>query len=83
MARLGRGLPDLPPEILFSDVELRVLTLFAKSQGAPTNLGEAVFLVVRLGGERKRDSPDAEVRWNGYAQLAVKAHFRELEDEYG
>ena len=33
-ARLGRKLPDLPPEILFSDVELRVLALFAKSCGA-------------------------------------------------
>ena len=51
-ARLGRELPDLPPEILFSDVELRVLALFAKScsKDAPKNLGDAVFLVARLGG---------------------------------
>ena len=32
-ARLGRELPDLPPELLFSDVELRVLALFAAQQG--------------------------------------------------
>ena len=48
MARLGRELPDLPPEILFSDVELRVLAIFAKSQDAPKNLAEAV--VANLGG---------------------------------
>ena len=29
MARLGRELLDLPPEILFADVELRVLALIA------------------------------------------------------
>ena len=87
MTRLGRELPGLPSEILFSDVELRVLTLFAKScrMAPPKNLGDAVFLVARLGGyfKRKRDPPGAEVMWNGYAQLAVGAHFRELEDEYG
>ena len=51
-ARLGRKLPDLPPEILFSDVELRVLALFAKSyrKDAPKNLGNAVFLVAHLRG---------------------------------
>ena len=83
MTRLGRKLPDLPPEILFSDVELRVLALFAKScrMVPPKNLGDAVFLVARLGGylKRKRDPP--EVMWNGYAQLAAMAHFREIEDE--
>ena len=51
----------------------------------PKNLGDAVFLVARLGGyfKRKRDPPGAEVMWYGYAQLAANAHFRELEDEYG
>ncbi len=87
MTRLGRELPDLPPEILFSDVELRVLALLAKSwrMAPPKSLGDAVFLVARLGGyfKRKRDPPGAEVMWNGYAQLAAKAHFRELEDEHG
>ncbi len=86
MARLGRELPDLPPEILFSDVELQVLALFAKSRrkDAPKNLGEAVFLVAALGGyiKRKRDPPGAEVMWNGYLQLAAMAFHQELRDEY-
>ena len=64
-----------------------MLALFAKScrTAPPRNLGEAAFLVARLGGyfKRKRDPLGAEVMWNGYAQLAAKAHFRELEDEYG
>ena len=50
--RIRRELPELPPEILFSDIELRVLALFAKSCRAapPKNPGDAVFLVARLGG---------------------------------
>ena len=86
MARLGRELPDLPPEILFADIELRVLALFAKSRrkGTPKNLGEAVSLVAALGGhfKRKRDPPGSQLMWFGYAQLAAMAFFRELEDEY-
>ena len=84
MARLGRELPDLPPEILFSDIELQVLALFAKSQDAPQSLGEAVFLVAALGGhiKRKRDPPGAEVMWFGYLQLVAMAFHQELRDEY-
>ncbi len=86
MARLGRELPDLPPEILFSDVELRVLAIFAKSRRkhAPKSLGEAVSLVAALGGyfKRKRDPPGAEVMWYGYLQLAAMAFHQELQDEY-
>ena len=86
MARLGRELPDLPPEILFSDIELQVLALFAKSRrkDAPQSLGEAVFLVAALGGhiKRKRDPPGAEVMWFGYLQLVAMAFHQELRDEY-
>ena len=84
MARLGRELPDLPPEILFSDVELRVLAIFAKSRRkhAPKSLGEAVSLVAALGGYFKRKPPGAEVMWYGYLQLAAMAFHQELQDEY-
>jgi len=33
---LGRETPDLPPEVLFSDVELRVLRAYAKKTPRPT-----------------------------------------------
>ena len=51
MVRLGRELPDLPAELLFSDIELRVLTVFATSRQRPppARLGAAVELVACLG----------------------------------
>ena len=52
MVRLGREVPELPAELLFSDIELRVLTTFARSRSLtpPRHLGEAVELLARLGG---------------------------------
>ena len=79
-------LTTLPVEILFLDIELRVLALFAKSRrtDAPKSLGEAVFLVVAFGGhiKRQRDPPGSQVKWYGYLQLAVMAFLQELQDEY-
>ena len=50
--RLGREVPELPSELLFSDGELRVLATFARSRELPPpeRLGEAVGLIARLGG---------------------------------
>ena len=52
MVQLGRETPDLPKDLLFSDSELRVLAVFARSRNlpAPPRLGDAVGLVARLGG---------------------------------
>ena len=52
MVRLGREVPELPSELLFSDGELRVLATFARSRKLPPpeRLGDAVGLVARLGG---------------------------------
>ena len=87
MVQLGRETPDLPPDLLFSDGELRVLATFARSRNlpAPTRLGDAVGLVGRLGGwlGRKRDPPGAQLLWHGYTQLAAMAFAFELRDEYG
>ena len=49
---LGRNQPDLPPSVLFSDLELKVLTAFAAQQGfeAPDTLTTAVRAVSRIGG---------------------------------
>ena len=75
MTLLGREAPDLPPEVLFTDIELEVLTAFAKSRRdlkPPRRLGDAVRLVARMGGHlgRKRDPPPGhQVIWIGCSQL--------------
>ena len=87
MVRLGRDVPELPAEVLFSDIELRVLATFARSRNLapPQHLGEAVELLARLGGwlARKRDPPGAQLLWHGYTQLAAMTFAFELRDEYG
>ena len=87
MVRLGREVPDLPGELLFSDAELRVLTVFAKSRQRPppARLGDAVELVARLGGwlGHTRDPPGAQLMWHGYIQLVAMTFAFELRDEYG
>lgn len=75
MTLLGREVPDLPPEVLFSDIELEVLEAFANRRRdlkPPTTLVEAVRLVGRLGGHlgRKGDPPPGnEAIWVGYTKL--------------
>jgi hypothetical protein len=74
MTLLGRETPELPAELMFSDIELTVLGAFARSRAlpAPTNLGEAVRMVARLGGylARTRDPPPGhQLMWYGYATL--------------
>jgi len=77
MALLGREEPGLPPEVLFSDLEIEVLTAFANNRRdlkPPAGLGDAVRLVARLGGylDRKSDPPPGhQVIWGGYAKLRV------------
>ena len=87
MVRLGREVPELPRELLFSDGELRVLAVFARSRKLPppASLGEAVELVARLGGwlGRRRQPPGAQLMWYGYTQLVAMAFAFELRDEYG
>ena len=84
MVRLGREVPDLPGELLFSDAELRVLTVFAKSRQRPppARLGDAVELVARLGGwlGHTRDPPGAHV---ARLYLVAMTFAFELRDEYG
>lgn len=74
MTLLGREVPELPPELLFSDIEITVLGAFARSRRlpAPTTLGEAVRMVARLGGylARTRDPPPGhQLMWHGYVTL--------------
>ena len=87
MVRLGREVPKLPAEVLFSDTELRVLATFARSRSLapPQHLGDAVGLLARLGGwlGRTRDPPGAQLLWHGYTKLAAMTFAFELRDEYG
>ena len=74
MTLLGRKSPDLPPQVLFSDLEIRLLTAFAHNEklAPPLTLQRAVVLTGKLGGyhDRKSDPPPGViVLWRGYAKL--------------
>ncbi len=86
MTLLGREVPELPAEILFSDTEILVLGGWARrmSTKPPTLLGEAVRLVARIGGytNRKHDPPPGhELMWYGYQFLIAMCVGYELRDE--
>ena len=76
MTLLGRECPELPAEVLFSDIEIEVLSAYAEKKNIdpPTQLGEAVHLVASLGGYlgRKKDPPPGhQIMWKGYANLQI------------
>lgn len=56
MTLLGREVPDLPMETLFSDLEIKVLKLVARREKlqTPVCLGDAINIVARLGGYYNR-----------------------------
>ena len=88
MVRLGREVPELPAEVLFSDIELRVLATFARSRSLapPPALGRggrAARSSRRVVWARTRDPPGAQLLWHGYTQLAAMSFAFELRDEYG
>ena len=71
MTLLGREMPELPADVLFSDIELRTLQAYAKKNNLkpPTQLGEAVRLVARIGGYLGRNNdppPGHQLLWQGY-----------------
>lgn len=75
MTLLGREAPDLPPDVLFSDLELQVLDAYAdrrRDLTAPTTVKNAVWIVAAMGGYLRRKSdppPGHQVLWQGYIQL--------------
>jgi IS4 transposase len=88
MTLLGREAPELPPELLFSDIELRVLGDFAQSRRRPrpTSLQEAVREVAILGGYTNRNHdppPGHQLMWHGYAKLTTMSFAYALRDEIG
>ena len=58
MTLLGRACPELPAEVLFSEIEVTVQNAFAKQNRikSPANLGDAVRRVARLGGYLGRNN---------------------------
>lgn len=86
MTLLGREAPELPAEVLFSDIEVRTLAAYACKRGwsAPTNLGEAVRLLAIIGGylARKTDPPPGhQLLWRGYMQFHFMCLGFELLDD--
>jgi hypothetical protein len=76
MTLLGRETPELPPDVVFSDIELQVLNAYAKKKRLPTpaTLRDAVRLVARIGGYlgRKNDpEPGHQLMWEGFSQLLL------------
>ena len=77
MTLLGREIPELPAEVLFSDIEIKVLSAWANTRRyakPPSNLGEAIRLTAMIGGYigRKHDPPPGhELMWYGYQNLVM------------
>jgi hypothetical protein len=74
MTLLGRETPELPAEVLFSDIELRTLRAYAKKNGLtpPSLLGDAVRLVAKIGGYLGRNNdppPGHQLLWQGYREF--------------
>jgi len=87
MTLLGRETPELPAEVLFSDIELRTLRAYAKKKrlNPPLLLGEAVRLVAKIGGYLGRTNdppPGHQLLWQGYTEFQFMClGFALLEDE--
>lgn len=74
MTLLGREVPTLAVDVIFSELEIEVLQAQAQEYRLPepSNLGEAIRLVARLGGYlgRARDPPPGhQLMWEGYKFL--------------
>ena len=74
MTLLGRETPEMPAEILFSEVELRTLRAYAKKNDLkpPALLGEAVRMVAKIGGYLGRNNdppPGHQLLWHGYREF--------------
>ena len=83
MTLLGRESPELPPELLFTDVELQVLRRYAMKRKGKTihTLQDAVTWTAILGGyqNRKHDPPPgADLTWYGRMKLAAMCEVVEL-----
>lgn len=76
---LGREVPGLPSDLIFSPNECEVLELLAKKKHL--SLNEAIIVIAKLGGylNRKCDAyPGYECMWKGYAQFRAMVQIVDL-----
>ena len=76
MTLLGREVPSLPAEVMFSDLEIDVLNAYTqkKTKNPSNTLGAAVTLVAKMGGYLHRTSdpdPGHQIMWRGYSYLQI------------
>lgn len=75
MTLLGRKVPELPAEVLFTEIEIEVLNAYAERRRDLKSvecLGDAVRIVARIGGYQDRkgdDPPGNQLLWIGYSGL--------------
>jgi len=87
MTLLGREVPELPAHVLFTDIEIEVLSAWARRHPRaqpPKNLGDAIVLVAMIGGytNRNNDPPAGhELMWYGYQNLMMMSMGYELRDD--
>ena len=84
---MGREVPQMSAEVLFTDTQLLALQDLAQEheRPPPTDLASAVLLVALLGGYqpgRKRPPPGMEVMWEGYQRLELIALGGQLRMKY-
>jgi hypothetical protein len=87
MTLLGREVPELPAEVMFTDIEIEVLAAWARRHRRkltpPDTLGDAIVLVAMIGGYINRNSdPPAghELMWYGYQNLIMMCMGYELHE---
>ena len=76
LMQLGREIPELPPEHLYSDTEIMALSDFAtrRELKQPTTLGQAVLLTAIIGGYVTRKTPPGSTTlWRGLTRLMTYA----------
>ena len=87
MTLLGRETPELPSEVFFTQIQMRVLRHFASKRrlAAPGNLGLAVRTMAILGGYLYRahaPPPDHQKIWEGWTRLTIMSEAYELKDYF-
>ncbi|MCK5131788.1 MAG: transposase, partial [Candidatus Sabulitectum sp.] len=83
MKQMYRKTPELPAEVLFSDMEILTLKAYAKKKGfrPPDTVGAAIFIVAKFGGYQARKSdppPGDQIIWRGYSTLQMMSAGFEL-----
>ena len=76
---LGRETPELPAEVMFSDVEIGVLRDFAADRKLPEPLDLSAAVLTMAMGYRKHDGPPGyKMIWAGNSRLTIMAQANEL-----